>query len=74
MFKDSEELTQHITWNKNPPPPLADGEPAPKAWADKQTIYIVNRDGTGLQQIVDEAGPRATNPELSPSGGAVLYT
>ena len=63
-----------FSWNKNPPPPLADGEPAPKAWADKQTIYIVNRDGTGLQQVVDEAGPRATAPELSPSGEEVLYT
>ncbi len=63
-----------FSWNKNPPPPLEDGELAARAWADKQTIYIVNRDGTGLQQIVDEAGPRATNPELSPSGDAVLYT
>ena len=26
------------------------------AWKDKQTIFIVNRDGTGLQQLVDEAG------------------
>ena len=63
-----------FTWNNNPLPPLADGELVPKAWADKQTIYIVSRDGTGLQQIVDEAGPRATNPELSPSGDEVLYT
>ena len=62
-----------FSWNKNPPP-LADGELVQKAWDDKRTIYIVNRDGTGLQQIVDEVGPRATNPELSPSGDEVLYT
>ena len=62
-----------FTWNKNPPP-LADGELVAKAWDDRRTIYIVNPDGTGLQQIVDEAGPRATNPELSPSGNEVLYT
>ena len=61
-------------WNKNPLPPLANGELVAKAWDDKRTIYIVNRDGTEIQQIVDEVGPRATNPELSPSGDEVLYT
>ena len=40
---------------------------------DKQTIYIVNRDGTGLKQIVDEAGPRADSPVWSPAGDALLY-
>ncbi len=40
---------------------------------DTQTIYIINRDGTGLVQLVDEAGPRATSPVWSPQGDAVLY-
>ena len=40
---------------------------------DKQTIYIANRDGTGLKQIVDEAGPRADSPVWSPAGDALLY-
>ena len=44
------------------------------AWKDKQGIYIVNRDGTGLQQLVDEAGPPAQYPALSPNGEEVLYT
>ena len=63
-----------FAWNKNPLPLLADGEPFPDAWRNKTTIYIVNRDGTGLQQVVAEDGPRATTPELSPSGDEVLYT
>ena len=44
------------------------------AWRDKQVIFVVNRDGTGIQQLVDEAGPDAGYPELSPSGEEVLYT
>ncbi len=44
------------------------------AWKAKQTIYIVNRDGTGLQQLVKEAGPYAQYPALSPDGEDVLYT
>ena len=63
-----------FAWNKNPLPPPADGEFVPDAWRDKTTIYIVNRDGTELRQVVGEDGPRATAPELSPSGDEVLYT
>ncbi|MDE0465638.1 MAG: hypothetical protein OYL97_01175 [Candidatus Poribacteria bacterium] len=44
------------------------------AWMDRQTIFVVNRDGTGLKQLVDEAGPMAESPELSPNGDEVLYT
>jgi TolB protein len=44
------------------------------AWRDKETIFVVNRDGTNLQQLVDEAGPDAGYPELSPNGEEVLYT
>ncbi len=39
----------------------------------RQTVYIVNRDGTGLEQIVDEEGPRADAPVWSPRGDALLY-
>ena len=45
-----------------------------EVWKHKQTLFIVNRDGTGLQQLVDEAGPMAENPELSPNGKEILYT
>ena len=44
------------------------------AWKDKQTIFIVNRDGTGLRQLVEEAGPSAEHPVLSPDGSELLYT
>ena len=38
-----------------------------------ETIYIVNRDGTNLQQILAEAGPPAVNPVWSPRGSDLLY-
>ena len=40
---------------------------------EKETIYVVNRDGTGLQQIIDEAGPASVDPVWSPSGEELLY-
>ncbi|MCY3743422.1 MAG: hypothetical protein OXH00_20610 [Candidatus Poribacteria bacterium] len=43
-------------------------------FVERQTIYIVNRDGTGIEQIVDEAGPRANEPAWSPSGDMLLYS
>ncbi len=49
-------------------------DPFPPGWIDKQTIYIVNRDGTDLRQLVGEAGPKAQYPALSPNGDTVLYT
>ena len=65
-----------FSWNNNPlPPDFKPGEDElPVGWTDKRTIYIVNRDGTGLQQLVDEAGPMAEDPELSPNGTEILYT
>lgn len=66
-----------FAWNNNPLPPDFNrerGDKLPKEWTDKRTIYIVNRDGTGLKQLVDEAGPMAQYPELSPNGKEVLYT
>ena len=62
-------------WNNNRrPQDFKPGDKFPEGWTDKRTIYIANRDGTGLQQLVDEAGPKAVNPELSPNGKEVLYT
>jgi len=64
-----------FAWNKNPlPPDHEPGKPVPDEWVDKQAIYIVNRDGTDLRQLVDEAGPYAQYPVLSPDGEDVLYT
>ena len=37
-----------------------------------ETIYIVNRDGTGLQQIIEE-GQAAGTPVWSPNGSELLY-
>ena len=56
-----------FTGNKHPIPPILDGD-LHNAWKAKQTIFIVNRDGTGLQQLVEAAGPKAQYPALSPHG------
>ncbi len=63
-----------FAWNNKPLPPLLPGGRLPDDWRDTQTIYLINRDGTGLQQLIDEAGPMAQYPELSPNGDEVLYT
>ena len=59
--------------NKHPLPAILDRD-LHKAWRDKQTTFIVNRDGTGLKQLIDEAGADAWAPALSPNGEQVLYT
>ena len=59
--------------NNNPLPVILDKD-LHNAWKAKQTIFIANRDGTGLQQLVEEAGSYALYPELSPNGDEVLYT
>ena len=41
---------------------------------DKETIYIVNRDGTAVERVVSEAGPKATYPAWSPFGDELIYT
>lgn len=65
-----------FSWNKHPLPP--DFNPRvdrfPPEWRNKETIYTVNRAGTDLQQLVDEAGPHAQYPTLSPDGEQILYT
>ena len=62
-----------ISGNKHPLPVILERE-LHDAWKDKQTIYIVNRDSTGLRQLVEEAGPYAEYPALSPDGSEVVYT
>ena len=58
---------------KDPLPVILDRD-LHNAWKDKQAVFIVNRDGTGLRQLVEEAGPDTQYPELSPDGAEVLYT
>ena len=40
----------------------------------EEAIYIVNRDGTDLQEIVGDLTTRATDPIWSPDGTELLYT
>ncbi|MDE0555390.1 MAG: hypothetical protein OXI24_14300 [Candidatus Poribacteria bacterium] len=63
-----------FTWNKHPLPPVEAKRAVWDVWQAKMTIYIVNRDGTGLQQLIEEDGPYAQYPALSPNGKEVLYT
>ena len=62
-----------VSGNKHPLPVVLD-RALHNAWADKYGIYIVNRDGTGLRQLVEEAGSDARLPVLSPDGSEVVYT
>ena len=62
-----------FTGNKHPIPAILDRD-LHNAWADKDTPYIVNRDGTGLKQLVEEDGPAAWTSTLSPNGNEILYT
>ena len=62
-----------FTGNKHPIPAILDRE-LHNAWADKDTVYIVNRDGTGLKQLIEEDGPAAWTSALSPDGNEVIYT
>ncbi len=63
-----------FTWNKHPVPPPEAERAVFAVWKAKMTIYLINRDGTGLQQLIEEAGPYAQYPALSPNGEEVLYT
>ena len=62
-----------ISGNRHPLPVILDRD-LHNAWHDKYTVFIVNRDGTGLHQLVEEDGPRAGVSALSPDGSEVLYT
>ena len=63
-----------FSWNTHKVPPVEAGRPVWDAWQTTETIYIVNRDGTSLKQLVKEEGPYAQYPALSPNGEEVLYT
>ena len=63
-----------FTWNSHKMPPAVAKREVWDAWQAKMTIYIVNRDGTGLRQLIEEDGPYAQYPTLSPNGEEVLYT
>ena len=43
-------------------------------FADTETIYVINRDGTGLQQIIPEGVGIESSPVWSPRGDELLYT
>ena len=43
------------------------------AWQDEETIYIINRDGSNLRQLVSEKGPDALHPTWSPHGDEIIY-
>ena len=47
-------------------------EPEPENFG-RETLYIVNRDGTGLHQLIGEEGPPVTHPVWSPGGDELLY-
>ena len=51
-----------FTWNRKPGLDL-----------DGNTIYIVNRDGTGVRRVLDEDVGYAVEPSWAPSGDALLY-
>ena len=61
-----------ISGNRHPIPAILDRD-LHEAWRDKTTVYIVNRDGTGLRQLLEEAGPNISVAALSPDGSKVLY-
>ncbi len=43
------------------------------AWRDEETIYIINRDGRNLRQLVSEKGPDALHPTWSPHENEIIY-
>lgn len=43
------------------------------AWQDEETIYLINRDGSRLRQLVSEKGPDALRPTWSPQGDEIIY-
>ena len=59
--------------NIHPLPKILDRD-LHNAWMDKRSIYLVNRDGSGLRLLVGEAGPDAASPKISPDGSKVIYT
>ncbi|MDE0012594.1 MAG: hypothetical protein OXU36_15695 [Candidatus Poribacteria bacterium] len=52
-----------FSWNKDPGLDF-----------DGSTIYIVNRDGTGVRRVLDEGVGHASEPSWSPSADTLLYS
>lgn len=46
---------------------------AGKAIGDTEAIYVVNRDGSGLKQIVEADDTAASNPIWAPQGNELVY-
>ena len=42
-------------------------------WQDEETIYVINRDGSNLRQLVSEKGPDALHPTWSPDRNEIIY-
>ena len=42
-------------------------------WQDEETIYLINRDGSNLRQLISEKGPDALHPTWSPDGNEIIY-
>ena len=63
---------RHVAWSPT-------GDKFAFSWSkvpgdhDTETIYIVNRDGTGVRQVLKKDAGRAVEPSWSPSGDALLY-
>ena len=63
---------RHVAWSPT-------GDKFAFSWSkvpgdhDTETIYIVNRDGTGVRQVLKKDAGRAVEPSWSPSGNALLY-
>ena len=47
-------------------------EPKPENF-DRETLYVVNRDGAEFHQLIDAAGPPVVHPVWSPEGNELLY-
>ena len=47
-------------------------EPKPANF-DRETLYVVNRDGAEFHQLIDAAGPPVVHPVWSPAGDELLY-
>ena len=53
-----------FSWNHHPPL---------KEFFERDAIYTINSDGTGLKQITSDAAPMERSPVWSPQGDALLY-
>ena len=63
---------RHVAWDPT-------GDKFAFSWSklpgdfDTETIYIVNRDGTGVRQVINKDAGRAVGPSWSPAADTLLY-